>query len=70
MSEPRRKCEEIVLANYVADGVWKLTRTAFTDVMNQLYGGNIQSALADLGFPTPAEALAFFGDIQHQLYAA
>ncbi|MBR6021496.1 MAG: DEAD/DEAH box helicase family protein [Kiritimatiellae bacterium] len=70
MSEPRRKFAEIVLANYVADGVWKLTRTAFTDVMNQLYGGNIQSALSSLGFATPKEALDFFGDIQQQLYAA
>ena len=70
MSGPRRKFAEIILANYVEDGVWKLTRATFTDVMNQLYGGNIQTALADLGFPSPAEALAFFGDIQHQLYAA
>ncbi len=70
MSGPRRKFAEIVLANYVEDGVWKLTRATFTDVMNQLYGGNIQTALADLGFPTPAAALAFFGDIQHRLYAA
>lgn len=70
MSGPRRKFAEIILGNYVEDGVWKLTRATFTDVMNQLYGGNIQTALADLGFPTPAEALAFFGDIQHQLYAA
>jgi type I restriction enzyme R subunit len=70
MSEPRRKFAEILLANYVADGVWKLTRTAFTDVMKRLYGGSIPDALASLEFGTPAEALAFFGDIQHQLYAA
>ena len=70
MSEPRRKFAEIILANYVKDGVWKLNRATFTDVMNQLYGGNIQSALSSLGFATPGEALDFFGDIQRKLYAA
>lgn len=70
MSGPRRKFAEILLANYVEDGVWKLTIATFTDVMNQLYHGNIKGALSDLGFPTPESARAFFSDIQHRLYAA
>ena len=70
MSEPRRRFAEIVLSNYVIDGVWKLNRATFTDVLNQLYHGNMPAALADLGFAKPADALGFFGNIQQQLYAA
>ncbi len=70
MPEPRRRFAEIVLANYVQDGVWKLNRATFTDVLNQLYHGNMPAALADLGFAKPADALNFFGNIQQQLYAA
>ncbi len=70
MPEPWRRFAEIVLANYVQDGVWKLNRATFTDVLNQLYHGNMPAALADLGFAKPADALGFFGNIQQQLYAA
>jgi type I restriction enzyme R subunit len=70
MSEPRRRFAEIVLSNYVIDGVWKLNRATFTDVLNQLYHGNMPAALADLGFAKPADALGFFSNIQQQLYAA
>ena len=70
MSESRRKFAEIVLSNYVQDGVWKLNRATFTDVLNQLYNGNMSAALADLGFVNPADALGFFGEIQKRLYAA
>ena len=70
MSAPRRKFAEIVLANYVQDGVWRLNRATFLDVLNQLYNGNLTAALADLGFANPAAALDFFGGIQKRLYAA
>ena len=70
MSEPRRRFAEIVLSNYVIDGVWKLNRATYTDVLNQLYHGNMLAALADLGFAKPADALGFFSNIQQQLYAA
>lgn len=70
MSEQRRRFAEIVLANYVQDGVWRLNRATFTDVLNQLYHGNMAEALADLGFAKPADALGFFNSIQRQLYAA
>ena len=70
MPEPRKKFAEIVLSNYVQDGVWKLNRATFADVLNQLYNGNMAAALADLGFAKPADALDFFGAIQKRLYAA
>ena len=70
MSEPRRRFAEIVLSNYVIDGVWKLNRATFTDVLNQLYHGNMPMALKDLDFTKPAEALSFFNNIQQMLYAA
>ncbi len=70
MSEQRRRFAEIVLANYVQDGVWKLNRTTFADVLNQLYNGNMAVALTDLGFAKPADALGFFNCIQQSLYAA
>lgn len=70
MPPPRRRFAEILLANYVQDGVWKLNRTVFTDVMNQLYHGNIPIALKDLGFRKPADALSFFNNIQQRLFAA
>ena len=52
------------------DGVWKLNRATFADVLNQLYNGNMAAALADLGFARPSDALDFFGAIQKRLYAA
>ena len=70
MPSPRKKFAEIVLSNYVQDGVWKLNRATFADVLNQLYNGNMAAALADLGFARPADALDFFGAIQKRLYAA
>ena len=42
----------------------------FTDILNQLYHGNMAEALADLGFAKPADAFGFFNSIQQQLYAA
>ena len=70
MSESRRRFAEIVLSNYVQDGVWKLNRNTFRDVLNQLYHGNAPMALKDLGFSSPADALNFFSELQRRLYAA
>lgn len=70
MYEPRRRCAEIILANYVEDGVWKLTRKAFNDIMKQLYNGNLVRAGNDMRFSTTDEMLSFFSTLQHNLYAA
>ena len=72
IDEVREHCRFVGkgIEKLVAEGVWKLSRATFADVLNQLYHGNMPMVLKDIDFTKLAEALSFFSNIQQQLYAA
>ena len=65
----RKSLFKVILENYVRDGVWTLTAASFRDLLMQRYS-SIVGAYQALGFRTPADAMAFYGDLQRELYAA
>ena len=65
----RKSLFEVILENYVRDGVWTLTAESFRDLLMQRYS-SIVGAYQKLGFNDPAEAMSFYGDLQQALYSA
>ena len=65
----RKALFEVIVGNYVRDGVWTLTAESFRDLLLQRYA-TISGAYSALGFGSPEEALAFYGGIQREIYAA
>ena len=59
----------VIVANYVRDGVWTLTAESFRDLLLQRYG-SLGEAYGRLLFHSANEALAYYGTIQHALFAA
>jgi len=68
-SGERKNLLGVIMENYVRDGVWTLTAESFRDLLMQRYA-SLGGAYAALGFKTTGEAMAFYGDIQRDLYAA
>ena len=69
LTPQQRALAEVILRNYVNDGVWTLSMKGFSDLLKQRYG-SISEALSKLSFPSLDHALSYFSDIQHWLYAA
>ena len=69
LTPQQRALAEVILRNYVNDGVWTLSMKGFSDLLKQRYG-SISEALSKLSFPTLDHALNYYSDIQHWLYAA
>jgi hypothetical protein len=69
LSKERRSLLSVMLENYVRDGVWTLTAESFRDLLMQRYG-TLGGAYGRLGFNTPQDAMAFYGSIQKEIYAA
>jgi type I restriction enzyme R subunit len=69
LTPQQRTLAEVILRNYVNDGVWTLSMKGFSDLLKQRYG-SISEALSKLSFPTLDHALNYYSDIQHWLYAA
>ena len=69
MAGERKSLFKVIMENYVRDGVWTLTAESFRDLLMQRYT-TLVGAYTTLGFHTTEEAMSFYGDIQHELYAA
>ena len=65
----RKSLFKVIMENYVRDGVWTLTAESFRDLLMQRYA-SIVGAYQALGFRNPDDAMSFYGDLQHELYAA
>lgn len=69
LTDERLKLLQVILTNYVKDGVWTLTATGYRDLLLQRYSSVI-AAYQKLSFRTTADALAFYSEIQKKIYAA
>ena len=69
LSGERKELFTVIMKNYIRDGVWTLTAESFTNLLLQRYT-TIGGAYQILGFSRPADAMAFYGDLQRALYAA
>ena len=69
MSAERKALFDVIVGNYVRDGVWTLTAESFRDLLRQRYS-SLAGAYAALGFSTPGDAMSFYDDVQHVIYAA
>lgn len=65
----RKELFKVIMENYVCDGVWTLTAESFRDLLLQRYA-SISGAYQALKFTAPTDAMIFYGDLQHELYAA
>lgn len=65
----RKELFKVIMENYVRDGVWTLTAESFRDLLLQRYA-SISGAYQALKFRAPTDAMTFYGDLQHELYAA
>lgn len=65
----RKSLFEIILENYIRDGVWTLTAESFKDLLLQRYT-TIGGAYRRLEFRGNDEAMDFYRGIQRDLYAA
>ena len=60
---------EAVLRNYVAHGVWTLTKESLLGLLRLRYT-TIGAATMALGFSQSDEVMAYYSSIQHDLFAA
>ncbi len=65
----RKSLFDVIVGNYVRDGVWTLTAESFCDLLLQRYS-SLAGAYTLLGFKTPGDAMEFYNSIQHEIYAA
>lgn len=65
----QREFAELILRNYVANGVWTLTRGALADLLKARYR-SLQEAKQALQLPSMEAIFDFYSDVQRRLYAA
>lgn len=68
MSEPRRKFAEVVLRDYVNNGVWSLGRDSLLSYIRMRYG-TLEDAMRIFECRRTAEVGQFYDNIQRRLYA-
>jgi type I restriction enzyme R subunit len=69
MSAERKALFDVIVGNYVRDGVWTLTAESFRDLLRQRYS-SLAGAYAALEFSTPGDAMSFYDGVQRVIYAA
>ena len=68
LSSEGQKLLDVMLENYIHDGVWTLTIESFRDLLMQRYG-SLSGACQSIGLSLP-EAMALYAKLQQELYAA
>lgn len=69
MNAAQAALAKVILANYVSNGVWTLTREGYKGLLASRYGG-LKSAESALGFSSPSGLEDFYLKLQDFLYAA
>ena len=68
LSSEGQKLLDVMLENYIHDGVWTLTIESFRDLLMQRYG-SLSGACQSIALTLP-EAMALYAKLQQALYAA
>lgn len=69
LTDEGHKLLKVMLENYVHDDVWTLTAESFRDLLLQRYT-TLGGACRSIGFGSIPEAMAFYAELQKEIYAA